>query len=241
MSGNNEHLFLTIPNIFTLSNLIFGVISITLSLLGLYLYAFLSIFLAILCDGLDGFVARKLNAANDFGKELDSLCDQVSFGVAPTVLLLRYTMESFPQYTLYAIFVGAVFTAFGALRLARFNIFPSKEFFEGLAIPAGAFYAGLSVLTVGQLKIELTLILYFVIAVLMISSVIYPSAKTRFGVTAIGYTIVIGFALGIIFVFLLEISEIIEMILWILFFVITTYAFISPIIFRFTKQNRKKD
>ena len=232
-------MFLTIPNAFTLSNLVFGIISIAFSISSLYLYAFIAIFLAIICDGLDGFVARKLNAANEFGRELDSLSDQVSFGVAPAVLLIKYTLDNLHSMVIYSVFFGAVFAAFGALRLARFNISGTTKYFEGLAIPAAAFYASVSLLCFGEFNLALVFALYFVIAILMISSIIYPSAKVREGVKSIAMTILVGVLLAIIFIVILEPKSMILLTLIALFGIMTAYAFVSPIIFRFVREKNK--
>ena len=75
-----------LPNIVTLSNLIFGVISLWLTMEGQYKEAAVAILLAMILDGLDGRLARRFEVTSDFGKELDSLSDLVSFGVAPALL-----------------------------------------------------------------------------------------------------------------------------------------------------------
>jgi CDP-diacylglycerol--serine O-phosphatidyltransferase len=97
------------------------------------------ILLAVVADCLDGLLARKKGSSSQFGMELDSLADLVSFGVAPGALL--YTMFSNP---LLAVF-SAIIPACGALRLARFNVSEFKGGFTGLPIPAsGGFIASLA-------------------------------------------------------------------------------------------------
>lgn len=100
------------------------------------------IFLAMVFDGLDGYAARLARTASDFGAQLDSLCDVVSFGVAPGFLLVKMC----PQFTYVhsqAVWViAAAFAACAALRLARFNVETSDDddhlYFSGLPSPAAA-------------------------------------------------------------------------------------------------------
>jgi CDP-diacylglycerol--serine O-phosphatidyltransferase len=100
------------------------------------------IFLAMIFDGLDGYVARLSNTASDFGAQLDSLSDVVTFGVAPGFLLVK--MCPYPTYShSYAIWIiAAAYAACAALRLARFNVETSDEdehvTFSGLPSPAAA-------------------------------------------------------------------------------------------------------
>ena len=100
------------------------------------------IFVAMVFDGLDGYVARLARTSSDFGAQLDSLCDVVSFGVAPGFLLVKMC----PQFTLVhnqAVWIiAAAFAACAALRLARFNVETSDDddhlYFSGLPSPAAA-------------------------------------------------------------------------------------------------------
>lgn len=111
--------------------------------------AALLIFLAMVFDGLDGALARAAKATSDFGAELDSLCDVVSFGVAPAVLVHRITTRVMMEYPAFhlpseAIWMfSALFAVGAALRLARFNVETSPEpeahdHFKGLPSPAAA-------------------------------------------------------------------------------------------------------
>lgn len=100
------------------------------------------IFVAMVFDGLDGYVARLARTTSDFGAQLDSLCDVVSFGVAPGFLLVKMC----PQFTLVhsqtVWIIAAAFAACAALRLARFNVETGDEddhlYFSGLPSPAAA-------------------------------------------------------------------------------------------------------
>jgi len=112
---------------------------------------------AVLFDGWDGRVARIMNATSDFGRELDSLADCITFGVAPAFLAYAWGIAAVDPYTFgpfhdhlhrAGLFVCFLFLVCGAARLARFNIStnpiptnpgkPGRKYFVGLAIPAGA-------------------------------------------------------------------------------------------------------
>jgi len=155
------------------------------------------IFLAMVFDGLDGYVARLARSATDFGAQLDSLCDVVSFGVAPAFLLVKMC----PRFTYlhdHAIWViAAAFAACAALRLARFNVESSDDdehlHFSGLPSPAAAaMVAGFAIMfytlrqNINPLKEDVDVVLqallpYFALltALLMVSRVRYPHVTNR--------------------------------------------------------------
>ena len=150
-----------ISNIFTLLNLFFGCIAIVFALQNgidiIYskegeqfiklreniCLASLFIAIAAVVDFLDGFVARALNICSEMGKQLDSLADLVSFGVAPGILLYQFLRMGFIKDSdgidasiLYLI-PAFIFTCAGAYRLARFNLDTSQAFgFKGVPVPA---------------------------------------------------------------------------------------------------------
>jgi CDP-diacylglycerol--serine O-phosphatidyltransferase len=127
-----------IPSSFTVANVFCGFYAIVSSIRGEFAFAGALIGVAILLDTLDGRVARFANASSEFGKEFDSLADQVSFGVAPMVLAYGWALHLWPRL---GWLIGFLFVICGALRLARFNIQQSsvdKRFFVGLPIPAAA-------------------------------------------------------------------------------------------------------
>jgi CDP-diacylglycerol--serine O-phosphatidyltransferase len=127
-----------LPSAFTVANTFCGFHAIVSSIQGEYGFAGALIGIAILLDTLDGRVARFANASSDFGKEFDSLADQVSFGVAPMVLAYTWGLYLWPRL---GWLMGFLFVICGAMRLARFNIQQSttdKRFFVGLPIPAAA-------------------------------------------------------------------------------------------------------
>ncbi len=151
-----------LPNIFTLLNLVFGCIAIVFALqtnaVNIYqgedlttsfnmpenlTYAAICIGIAAVIDFLDGFVARVFKAESELGKQLDSLSDVVSFGVAPAVILYQFLRLSFMQeenaFDINFIWLlpAFIFAAAGAFRLARFNIDDSQSYgFKGVPIPA---------------------------------------------------------------------------------------------------------
>ena len=167
-----------IPSAFTLSNLLFGFLSLALTIEGNYRLAAGMILLAVLMDSLDGKVARRLSVSSSFGKELDSLCDLVSFGVAPSILAYSFLLKDFEQF---GYLIAAAFATCGALRLARFNVNTGvvKGYFMGLPIPA----AGCAVATFIMLGIKpggwIFPAMVLVFAYLMVSTVKYPDFKGK--------------------------------------------------------------
>lgn len=108
---------------------------------GLYGYqvAFIMIAVAAVFDFFDGFVARLLHAVSPLGKELDSLCDLVSFGLAPALVLYSMMAVAYPDSQIAL--VALIIPVFGALRLARFNVDANQATtFTGLPIPANAIF-----------------------------------------------------------------------------------------------------
>ncbi len=140
-----------IPNTITLFNLLSGVLSIYCAMTGQLDTAAWFIFAAAIFDFLDGFAARMLHAKSEIGAQLDSLADVVSFGVAPGFILFQMINMSHgqPLHTTedFAVlpFLAFIVPAFGALRLAKFNVDDTQSSnFKGLPIPAtGIFIASL--------------------------------------------------------------------------------------------------
>ncbi|MEH7347653.1 CDP-diacylglycerol--serine O-phosphatidyltransferase [Gottfriedia acidiceleris] len=145
----------SIPNLLTIGNLLCGVLSITFNMSGLIMISSIFIFIAAFFDLLDGRVARKLKVNSEFGVELDSLADIVSFGVAPALL---FHAISAPSILTSLAFI--LFPTMGALRLAKFSAKPTIGYFKGLPIPA----AGLPLAGMGMFFYSnawITLILAF--------------------------------------------------------------------------------
>lgn len=142
---NWRKLMFVLPNLFTVSSIFCGFYAITLcageaSATQLYTAA-LAIFFAIFFDAFDGRVARLTKTQSDFGVELDSLADAVSFGVAPALLVYKWALA---PLGFAGVFISFCFAACGTLRLARFNVIAqrkvpgSSKFFTGLPIPLAA-------------------------------------------------------------------------------------------------------
>jgi CDP-diacylglycerol--serine O-phosphatidyltransferase len=120
------------PNVLTLMNLVSGIVSIVFAVSREYRIACIFMLVAVFFDFVDGRLARVMKKVTVFGKELDSLCDLVSFGVAPVVLAFQ-TTRSIGQGWIFAVIIYIIFLAAGALRLARFNL-KELDYFEGLPI-----------------------------------------------------------------------------------------------------------
>ena len=132
-----------IPNFITSLNLFSGCIAVLLAFQGNYQGAFIAILLSAVFDFFDGFAARLLKAYSPMGKELDSLADVVSFGVAPGVIV--FSLLSKAEMHVFLPYLGFIIPVFSALRLAKFNIDERQtSSFIGLPTPANAiFWAGL--------------------------------------------------------------------------------------------------
>ena len=129
-----------LPNILTLVGVCIGLTSIKFALDAKYELAIIAIVFAAMIDGLDGRIARLIKGTSKVGKELDSLTDVISFGVAPAFIMYFWSLNKLGKFgwLLCLIYVVCV-----ALRLARFNVSSSEEsswrdnFFEGIPSPAG--------------------------------------------------------------------------------------------------------
>jgi len=170
----------SIPNLFTLGNLLLGVLAILWTFQGRASEAVLLVFLAMLLDGLDGRVARALNAQSEFGKELDSLSDIVSFGVAPALIMYQSAF-AWVEPAALTWTVTAMFPICGALRLARYNVRDGiPGYFVGLPIPAaGGVLAALAIFA-EDLHVSLLMLSMVALSLMMISTTKYPNFK-KFG------------------------------------------------------------
>lgn len=158
-----------LPNICTSFNLLLGVMAMVAIIHQQYLLGSGLIVVAALMDRLDGILARRLQVVTQFGKELDSLADLVSFGVAPALLAYAVSLHIWTALGLACI---SLYVLGGAYRLARFNVAESQGFFLGLPITvAGAILAVALVLTTSPVVI---LVLCLVLAAAMVSAVRLP-------------------------------------------------------------------
>lgn len=167
----------SIPNMFTLGNLFCGFLSIGFAAGGQDKNAAILILIGMMLDSMDGRLARMLKADSTLGKELDSLADIVSFGVAPS-FLVYYTY--FYQFELLGLIVAGLFPLFGAYRLARFNISSDKSslnYFIGVPITAAGGILALLTLFGGALPNIITTVVYTALCFLMVSRIRIPSLK----------------------------------------------------------------
>lgn len=184
MSSHRQHPPLAIyilPNLLTTTNMFFGFMAVILSIQGQFLTAAYAIVAAAIFDLLDGRVARLTNTQSSFGSQYDSLCDLISFGVAPALLMYLWALKPFGRIGWLASFA---FVACGALRLARFNVRDAvdKVDFQGLPIPMAAGIIASSVLCFYELDLDgarnkLLLGITFLLAFTMVSEFRYRSFK----------------------------------------------------------------
>lgn len=129
-----------LPNMLTLIGVCIGLTSIRFALDGRYEFAIIAIIIAAVIDGLDGRIARLIKGTSKVGKELDSLTDMISFGVAPAFIMYFWKLN---QLGRFGWLVCLIYVICVALRLARFNVNTGGEpswrdnFFEGVPSPAG--------------------------------------------------------------------------------------------------------
>jgi len=181
-----------IPNIITSMNLFSGCIAIVMAFEGAFIWVVFWVIIAAVFDFFDGMSARLLNAYSEIGKELDSLADVVSFGVAPAtavfILLREYTfyIEPLSSIQSYIPYLAFIIPVFSALRLAKFNIDDRQtSTFLGLPTPANALFwisyvYGINVYSITSSTILfLTLGLIIILSLLMVSEVPMFSFKLK--------------------------------------------------------------
>jgi CDP-diacylglycerol--serine O-phosphatidyltransferase len=198
-----------LPNLFTLSSIFCGFYAIVLSSgdagAAQMRTACVLIAFALFFDAIDGRVARLTRTQSEFGMELDSLADVVSFGAAPALLAYRYGLA---QLGTLGIFVAFAFAACGAIRLARFNVIAHREegvmqFFLGLPIPLAAGVLVSVILASGAQPLPPQqavswCVLMLVVSYLMVSNIRYRTFKkigSRRVAFALALSVVSGFGL----------------------------------------------
>ncbi|MCL6632892.1 MAG: CDP-diacylglycerol--serine O-phosphatidyltransferase [Alicyclobacillus herbarius] len=188
-----------IPSLLTVGNLIIGFLAIVSAFQGRTAEAALLVIAGMILDGLDGRAARWLHAESAFGKELDSLSDIITFGVAPSLIMYQEVLHALGWAgTLLAV----LFPVCGALRLARFNIQTrSTNYFVGLPITAAggilatmALYGDL--IRYSQVALPIGML---ILALLMVSRARYPNFKK----VAFPRSAIVGVPLLVVCVYLL--------------------------------------
>ena len=175
-----------LPNLLTTASLFSGFFSIVSAINGNFIASGMALFAAQMLDGLDGRVARLTNSQSLFGAQYDSLCDVISFGLAPAIIVFLWGLDSLGQ-------TGWVFSFFyvaaAALRLARFNTYIGSEdsYFKGLPSPVASgmvvYYVwamssyGIQSEEVGSFLSIVTAILTGCVSLLMVVNVPYYSFK----------------------------------------------------------------
>lgn len=191
-----------LPTIFTIGTIFCGFYAVINTMKGEFDLAAIALGFAVVCDGLDGRIARLTNSCSEFGVQMDSLADVITFGLAPAVLAYVWGAKSIvatvPPYAKHVQQIGWIvsfaFVICGAMRLARFNIQtskpqppgslpgPDRKYFVGMPIPAGAgMIAAVVHFTPEPIAYwpvgALWNILVGFLAFLMISTIRYPSFK----------------------------------------------------------------
>ncbi|MDA9753254.1 CDP-diacylglycerol--serine O-phosphatidyltransferase [Candidatus Pelagibacter sp.] len=231
-----------LPNILTLIGVCIGLTSIRFALDGKFELAIIAILFAALIDGLDGRIARLIRGTSKVGKELDSLTDMISFGVAPAFIMYFWKLNTLGRFgwLLCLVYVICV-----ALRLARFNINSNQEpswrdnFFEGVPSPAGGILVltpliiSLSGFNFVQLNYDLMVPIFFITTSFLLISkfpsysfktIVIPRKTTIF----LLFGIVLFFGLLLIYTFnVIAISVVI-------------YVLLLPISFFHFKKNKKQ-
>jgi CDP-diacylglycerol---serine O-phosphatidyltransferase len=188
-----------LPSLFTIANLFCGWACVVHAMRGEFIVAAPFIGVAIVLDMLDGRIARMTGTTSDFGVQLDSLADLISFGMAPAILAFQWGLVPLGRMGWAT---GFVFLTAAALRLARFNIqtVSDKRYFAGLPSPAAAaipaatiFYYPQGLHTPQQALLGMAMMM--VPALLMVSTIRFRSFKTIDMGARRGYQVLIGVAL----------------------------------------------
>ena len=245
--ANKKNARVILPNMLTLIGVCIGLTSIRFSFNAQFDLAIIAIIFAALFDWLDGRIARLIKGTSEVGKELDSLADVISFGVAPAFIMYFWTLSSLGKFgwLLCLIYVSCV-----ALRLARFNVNSNQEpswkdnFFEGVPSPAGGILVLLPLIlnlsNFDYIKIDYNVIvpIFFILTSLLLISK-FPSYSftkiviQRKATIFLLFGIVLFFGLLLIYPFnIIAISAVV-------------YVLLLPISFfhyqKLKKQNQDKD
>lgn len=194
----SEDLIFVLPNLFTTANLFAGFYSILSGIKGNWNNAALAIVIAGFLDGLDGRIARMTKTQTAFGEQYDSMSDLMSFGVAPSLLMYHWALAPYGRLGWFASFM---YLTCAALRLARFNVLKQtteKRYFQGCPSPVAAGTVASAVLFYREFNFEAwksvyMLIVMFVLAVSMVSTIHYRSFKdtSLFAQKKFGYLVMI--------------------------------------------------
>ena len=186
--------FFALSDAVSLMNMLSGFISIILSINGYFTLASIAMMFALMFDSVDGWVARKINRNDQygFGKNIDSLSDVVSFGLAPAILLYSVSKTITNSPEILVIIVCAIMIACGVLRLTRYNAIREHIDFKGFI---GFPIPGISIILVsyylsGLFNIYIALILMFITSLFMISNFKYKKVD-NYALIGIGAILII--------------------------------------------------
>ncbi len=202
-----------LPNLFTLTALFAGFFAIVAATQARYEAAAVAIFVAMIMDGLDGRVARLTNTQSEFGAQLDSLADMVSFGLAPALIMYEWALAAMRDFGWHWGKLGwlaaFIYVAAAALRLARFNVQSpraDKRFFQGLASPAaaaimvGLVWVGDDLGYSGKQMIIVAFIATLLCGVLMVSRFSYYSFKDFGGRNKVPFAAMLLIVVALVFI-----------------------------------------
>jgi len=155
-------------NLMTLFNLSLGGFSAIAVINDQFTLSMLFIFIAAFCDRWDGIIARKFQIESELGKQLDSLCDLVSFGIAPALLVYGTSLH---ELGAAGMFFTVFFIGCGAFRLARFNVQTVKGIFVGVPIPVAGCLAAFSNLFADSVSPILIMLMMCFLSLAMVSTI----------------------------------------------------------------------
>jgi CDP-diacylglycerol--serine O-phosphatidyltransferase len=202
-----------LPNLFTMAALFAGFYAIIAATQDRYEAAAAAIFFAMVLDGLDGRIARMTNTQSEFGAQLDSLADMISFGLAPALIMYEWALVAMREFGWHWSKLGwlaaFMYVAAAALRLARFNTqlgSMDKRFFQGLASPAaaammvGLVWLGTDLSYTGRELVIPAMVITLLCSILMVSRFAYFSFKNISGDKRVSFTAMLIMVLVFVFV-----------------------------------------
>ncbi|MBU5575063.1 MAG: CDP-diacylglycerol--serine O-phosphatidyltransferase [Candidatus Aenigmarchaeota archaeon] len=206
--------FVKFIDIFSISNTLIGFLSIIYMIRENFHNACILLFIAVILDSLDGFISRKFKKSTEFGKNIDSFSDMISFGIAPAIFVYLYFNN---------LIISFVIIICGLLRLSRFNLISNikKESFIGIPIPTLALLV--CALYFLEFNFLISCFIIFIFSLLMISSIEYSKISINY----------ITFGIAIILIFLFLFNE--KLFAYILFTGLILYS-LSPLKNFFNKK-----
>lgn len=175
----NMRSYTSIADLVSIANASSGFLSIVMISMGNFILAAKFMLIAVIFDAMDGWVARKIKREDEcgFGKNIDSLSDIISFGVAPAMLLYSTSVNFYIPY--FSIIIALLIVICGILRLSRFNVITdsSDKEFIGLPIPSTALILGSFYLS-GIYNTDAALIIMIAVSIFMISTLKYPKFRS---------------------------------------------------------------